>query len=413
MFSVRGVQPALGRAFLPEEDRPGSDRVVVVTDRFWRGHLGADPGVLGRRLTLDGDAYTIVGVMPAAACGCTSDIRPPLEIAFLKPAAYTNATLADHGSHNVTAIARLAPGVSLAQAQADLDAIMQGLAKRHPDQATGYRAIIAPLQDDVVRDVRRSLVVLLGAVGLILLIAGVNVANLLLVRVLAQRREIAIRRALGASRARIVAEITTRAVAVSLLGGAAGLLCGLWTRDLLVAFAPAAIPRLQALTIDARVLSFTLGLSLVTGLLCGLVPAWAVSRDDQSASLRVTESSGSSTRSVLRWRGALTAAEIAAAIVLAVGAGLLIRSLITISGVDLGFQTARVLTLRVALPPGRYPDPRARLAFFEQFSTRAQRLPGVASTGFANRFPLLGGWGKPRSAHRLAPSTWWKPDCRR
>jgi predicted permease len=393
MFAVRGVQPALGRGFVPEEDRPGSDRVVVVTDRFWRGHLGSDPGVLGRRLTLDGDLYAIVGVMPPFACGCTADIRPSLDIAFLKPAAYTDAALANHGNHDVDAIARLAPGVSLAQAQADLDAIMQGLAQRHPGQATGYRAVIAPLQGDVVRTVQRSLVVLLGAVGLVLLIACVNVANLLLVRVLNQRRELAIRRALGASRARIVAEITTRAVALSLLGGAAGLLCGIWTRDLLVAFAPAAIPRLHALAIDARVLLFALALALVTGLLSGLLPAWAISREDKAESLRVTESSGSSTRSVLRWRGVLMAAEIAAAIVLAIGAGLLIRSLITISGVDLGFQTARVLTLRVALPPGRYPDPAARLAFFEELSTRAQRLPGVASTGFANRFPLLGGWG--------------------
>jgi putative ABC transport system permease protein len=393
MFAVRGVQPALGRGFLSEEDRPGSDRVVVVTDRFWRGHLNSDPGVLGRRLTLDGDSYAVVGVMPAAACGCMTDVRPSLDIAFLKPAAYSNAALADHGSHDVDAVARLQPGVSLAQAQADLDGIMQGLAKRHPGQAAQYRVVLAPLQGDVVRDVRRSLVVLLGAVGLVLLIACVNVANLLLVRVLNQRRELAIRRALGASRARIIAEITTRAVALSLLGGAAGLLCGIWTRDLLVGFAPAAIPRLQALTIDARVLLFTLGLSLLTGVLSGLLPAWAISREDQAESLRVTESSGSSTRSVLRWRGALTAAEIAAAIVLAVGAGLLIRSLITISRVDLGFQTARVLTLRVALPAGRYPDAPARLAFFEELSARAQRLPGVASTGFANGFPLLGGWG--------------------
>ena len=402
MFAVRGVQPALGRGFLPEEDRPGGEPVVILTDRFWRGHLGADPGILNRRLTLDGDSYAIVGVMPAAVCGCVTDVRPSVAVAFLKPAAYSAAALANHGSHDVSAIGRLKPGVSLAQAQADLDAIMQGLAKDHPDQATGYRAVIAPLQEDVVRQVRRSLLVLLGAVALVLLIACVNVANLLLVRVLGQQRELAIRRALGASRARIVAEITTRAVALSLLGGAAGLVCGVWTRDLLVAFAPAAIPRLHGLTIDGRVLLFTLGLSLVTGVLSGLLPALALSRAGKAESLRVTESSGSSTGSVLRWRGVLTAAEIAAAIVLAVGAGLLIRSLVFISRVELGFQTERVLTLRVALPLARYPDAQARLAFFEQLSTRAQQLPGVATAGFANSFPLLGGWGG--SLSLLAPT---------
>jgi putative ABC transport system permease protein len=393
IFEVRGVQPAMGRTFLPEEDQPGRDHVVILTDAFWRGRFGAEPNILGRTLRLNGEPYAVIGVMPAAACGCTSDFQTSVQVAFLKPAAYATSVLADHGSHDVAAVGRLKRGVTLAQAQAELDPIMRSLAQRYPGQATGYRALIAPLQDDIVRDVRTSLMVLLGAVGFVLLIACVNVANLLLVRALSQQREFAIRRALGASRSRIIMEITTRALLVSLLGGAAGLACGVWTRDLLVSFAPSAIPRLHPLALNVRVLLVTLGLSLATGLVSGLVSAWPLSREDTADMLKASGSSGSVTRSVLRWRGVLMAAEVAAAVILAVGAGLLIRSLIAVSRVDLGFQTARVLTLRVLLPTTRYPDARARLTFFEALSERMAREPGVAVSAFANRLPLLGGWG--------------------
>jgi putative ABC transport system permease protein len=391
MFTVRGVQPALGRAFVPTEDQPGEDRVVILTDRFWRARLGADPGILGRTLTLDGSPHEVVGVMPPSACACTADVRPSVEVAFLKPAAYSKALLDNHGSHVVEVVGRLKPGVPLAQAQAELDVIMGRLASQYPDQLSEFNVVVASLQADVVRDVRSSLAILLGAVGLVLLVACVNVANLLFVRALNQQREIALRRALGATRARVIAEATIRSLILSILGGIAGLGLGVLARDLLVSFAPANTPRLQAVTLNGMVLVVTAALALGTGLLAGILPAWPLSRESTATALRTN--SGSITRSVLRWRAALMVVEVAAAIVLATGAGLLIRSFVAVSHMDLGFRTESVLTFRVPLPATRYPDARRRLAFFDDLAGRIERQPGVDAAAFANRFPLLGGWG--------------------
>jgi predicted permease len=392
-FAVRGVSPRLGRAFTPDEDRPGRDRVVILTDAFWRARFGADPQVLGRTLTLDGASYEVIGVMPAEACACSMDFRSVPQIAFLRPAAYSDRVLADHGNHEINVVGRLKDGVSLRQAQADLDAIMRGLATRHPDELSEYRVAIGPLHDDIVRNVRRSFIVMLGAVGLVLLVACVNVANLMLVRAAGQRREIAIRRALGATRGRILADAMTRSMLLAILGGVAGLVLGVWTRDLLVAMAPATIPRLRDVSLNARVLAVTAGLSMAVGLLAGVLPAWYSVKDLPTPALRASDLTASSGRSVMRWRGLLMAGEIAAAMVLAVCAGLLVRSLIMVNNVELGFETERVLTLRLTLPDARYPDARARLAFFDDLAGRVKQLPGVVSASFANQFPMRGAWG--------------------
>lgn len=392
-FSVRGAVPRLGRTFLPEEDRPGRDRVVILTDAFWRARLGADPQVLMRRLILDGEPHQIVGVMPPDACACSMDFRPSTPVAFLKPAAYPDRVLADHGHHDIFVVGRLKVGVALAQAQEDLNAVMGRIAERHPDEASGYRVAIAPLQQEIVRNVRRSLLAMLSAVGLVLLIACVNVANLMLVRAVGQKREVAIRRALGATRGQIVAEAMTRSVLIAMLGGFAGLVLGVWVRDLVVSMAPPTIPRLQGVGVNTRVLILNAVLSLATGLLAGILPAWHSASEQSAPALRTSELTASTGRWVMRWPGLLMAGELAAALVLAVGAGLLVRSLVAVSVVELGFQTERVLTLRITLPDARYPDARARFAFFDELAGHVSKLPGITSAAFANQFPMRGAWG--------------------
>ncbi len=391
-MSVLGVQPALGRPFRPEEDRPGREHVVILSDALWRSRFAADRLIVGRSITLNGEPYDVVGVMPPAFQPVTQ-IGSTTAVAFFVPAAYPDELLNNHGDHEIRVVGRLKPGVAVQQGQADLLTVSTRLEERFPQTNTGVRARIAPLNDDIVRNVRTSLLVLLGAVGLVLLVACVNLANLMIVRAIGQRQEIAIRMALGASRGQLVVELLTRGVALATLGGAAGLLCGVWTRDALVALAPSSIPRLDNLVVSPRVLALTAMVSLATGILAALLPAIQMSRRDGVSTLRVTEQSGSSSRSIMRWRGTLMAAEIAAAMVLAIGAGLLVRSLARLNAVELGFETDRVLTVIVRLPDAKYQDQRARATFFEELTPRIQAIPGVRHVAFANQFPMRGGWG--------------------
>src|SRR5262245_14819365 len=391
-FAVLGVAPALGRAFLPEEDRPGREHVVVLSDALWRARFASDRSIVGRTITLNGEPYDVVGVMPQGFQPVTQ-IGSTTAVAVFVPAAYPDDLLNNHGDHAIRVVGRLNTGVALPQAQADLLAVSDSLERRFPRTNTGVRARIAPLNDDIVRNVRTSLLVLMGAVGLVLLVACVNLANLLIVRAIGQRQEVAIRMALGASRRQVAAELLTPGVTLAVLGGAAGLLCGIWTRDALVALAPSSIPRLDHLAVSARVLAVTAAVSLATGLLAALLLALQISRRDGVSALRVTEPSASGSRSMTRWRGALMASEIAAAMVLAIGAGLLVRSLIHLNAVELGFETDRVLTLLVRLPDAKYQNQRSRAAFFEELAPRIQAIAGVRHVAFANQFPMRGGWG--------------------
>jgi len=392
LFAVLGVSPAIGRSFLPEEDRPGREHVVILSDALWRARFAADRSTVGRTITLNGEPYDVVGIMPPSFQPVTQIGATPA-IAFFVPAAYPDELLNNHGDHEIRVVGRLKPGVTLEQGRADLLAVSTALEQRLPDTNTGVRARIAPLNADIVRNVRTSLLMLLGAVGLVLLVACVNLANLLIVRAIGQRHDVAIRIALGASRAQIAIDLLTRGLVLAALGGAAGLLCGVWTRDALVAMAPASIPRLDLVAVSPRVLGATAAISLLTGVLAALLPAIQISRRDASSSLRATEVNASGARSIMRWRGSLMAAEVAAAMVLAIGAGLLVRSLAHLNAIDLGFETDRVLTLMVRLPDAKYKDQRARAAFFEALTPKIQAIPGVRQAAFANQFPMRGGWG--------------------
>src|SRR5579872_7100981 len=320
-FSVLGVSPAQGRAFLPEEDRAGADRVVIVTHEFWERRLGSDPNWSSASVTLEGEKYRIVGIMPP-------DFQAPGQIAdgntesFFLPGAYSAAVASDHGTHQIRAIARLRPGSTIERAQAELDAISARLTRQFPDSNQNLKTAMQPLSSDLVRSTRASLLVMLGAVGLVLLIACANLANLLLARAVARQREITIRLALGASRARVIGELLTQSLVLAVMGSMAGLALGIWTRELLMKMGTGQFPRLASASLDARVLLFTLALSLVTGLAFGIFPALQVSKCGAAESLKSTER-GSAGTGVMRWRNTLMLAEVSLAMILLVGAGLL------------------------------------------------------------------------------------------
>jgi len=351
-FSVLGIQPAQGRSFSPDEDRPGNEHVVIVSHELWQRRFGSDPHMLERTVTLDGQKYKIVGILPAGFRS-PSQFGTSDKLNFYVPAAYPPELLANHADHEVNVVARLKPGVSVREAQAELDAISSRLEHMYPDSNTNIKALITPLGADIVRNVRTSLIVLLAAVGFILLIACANLANLLLVRALGRRREITIRYALGASRLRVIRELITQSTVLALIGCGAGMLLGAWAKDLLLSLAPPDIPRLGDVSLNARVLAFTSILALCTGVLFGAFPAWQASKVRPVESLK-TSGRNLAGASLMRWRIVLMIAEVALSMVLLVGAGLLLKSFVLMNAVDLGSQPERVLAMNINLPEGRY-----------------------------------------------------------
>lgn len=391
-FDVVGVQPALGRTFLKEEDRPQSNHVVIISHELWADRYGLDRAILGRKIVLDDIPYEVIGVMP-------ENFIPPHQIGSVQkmhlyaPVAFDADLLSNRGDHEVAGIARLLPGVTLAQAQSGMDAISERLAKTYPQTNTDVRVGLALFRDDIVRNVQGSLKVLLGTVCVILLVACVNVANLLLVRGGSQRREISVRLALGAGRSRICGELLVQSGLLAVFGCALGLVLGSWTRQALVALAPAGIPRIENASLDWRVLLFTMTVATLATLLFGLLPAWQTSGVGAGEALHATtRGSGAAGYRVMRWRNAMLVAEIALSLILTIGAGLLLHSFVRLSGVDLGFRTDRVLAVGVPLPQARYPTPDSRLAFFEEFERRASALPGVQAVFFGSQFPMRGQW---------------------
>ena len=381
-FHVLGVTPALGRAFNPDEETSGRDRVVVLSHGFWERRFGSRADVVGRTITLSGLPYTVVGIAPAGfKFGNPSDLWAPLR---------TDTTRGRRADF-LAVVGRLGPGTTLDQAQAQMTTIGRALEAQYPESNTGWSPELVSLKEQIVGGIRPALLIFMGAVGLVLLIACANVANLMLMRAAAREREMAIRAALGAGRKRIVRQMLTESLVISLLGGALGLLLAAWGMSALGAAQTGSIPRLEESGVDGRVLLFTLLLSIVTGLLFGLAPALRLVRGKTQASLREGARGASGGIGVHQLRGALVLAEVALALVLLVGAGLLIRSFDRLSQVNPGFDSHAVISAQVVLPRVRYAESASQLAFFDQLLQSARAMPGVESAALASDAPLSGG----------------------
>jgi predicted permease len=381
-FEVLGVPPLAGRWFLPEEDQPGRGHVVILSHRLWQSRFGGDPAIVGRTLLLDGTPHTVVGVMDAT-------FTFPDWAELWTPLAWTAKERAVRGEHSCTVVARLAPGVDLRQAQAEMNAISRRLERQYPEDNKGWGAVVVPLRDDLVGDLRPSLLVLLGAVALVLLIACANVANLVLARTLARRRELAVRLALGAGPRRIVRQVLTETAVLGVVGGALGFLVAGAGVGLVTAFFDDRLPQAIPIRTDGGVLAFTAIVSVFTGLAAGIVPALRLSRASVIDAIKEGGSRSDTDAAGTRVRSVLVVVEVALSLVLLIGAGLTIRSLWRLSDVDSGLDPRNVLTAWLALPEQRYTQPQ-RVAFFDALLARVRALPGIESAGLITNLPLSG-----------------------
>jgi putative ABC transport system permease protein len=390
LFPTLGVQPQLGRNIAAEEDRYGNDRVVVLSYSLWQRRFGGNPGVVNQTIQLDGRTMNVLGVMPAGFH------FPDRETEVWIPLAFTPDLFEEdnRGSHFLNVIARLKPGVTLAHAQADLDTVTARLATEHTSTYRGgFSARVRALHEELVGDLRRALLVLLGAVGLVLLIACANVAHLRLASATSRYREFAIRAALGARRGRVVRQFLTESVLLSLVGGTLGLALAVWVVRALVLLMPKDTPRLEEIRLDYRVVLFTLGTSLLTGIIFGLAPAFQAARTNLNDVLKEAGRSGGDTSRRLRLRNLLVISEFALSLVLLIGAGLMVKSLLRLQEVKPGFEPARLLTMRIALPATKYENFNQSRAFFEQLFDRLDARPDVESVGAINLLPFGGGGG--------------------
>ncbi len=383
LFPLLGVNAILGRTFSPDDDRPGQNHVVLLNYGFWASEFGSDRGAVGKQIELNAEPYTVIGVLP-------KDFHFASENDLWTPLALDRAKPDDRGSHYLEVIGRLQPGVSMQEAAAELDSFARQLARQYPSNYppdAGWGMFLVPLQKEVVGDVRPALLVLFAAVAFVLLIACVNVANLLLARGSARSREISVRMALGAGRKRLVRQLLTESVLVAAIGGAVGVLLAAWGVALLRSIVPRSLPRIGEVGLDARVLAFAAIISVATGVLFGVAPALHITRPTLSEALkqsgRMTADSGGK-----RLRGGLVVMEIAMALVLLIGAGLMVRTLQSLLRVSPGFQSEGLLTARVALPEARYKDGVPLADFFRTLTERIQRLPGVRQAGAASLAPL-------------------------
>ena len=383
LFELLGVAPLHGRAFAAEEDRPGANKVVILSHALWQRRFGSDAGVVGQALTLNGEGHTVVGVMPA------SFQFPDREAEMWVPIAFTQQEAANRGRHYLKVVARLKRGVSLEQARAEMSTIAARLQQQFPEQNTDLGASVEPLHEHLVGDIRPALLVLLGAVGLVLLISCANVANLLLARAAVRQKEIALRTALGASRMRLIRQFLTESVLLAAFGGVIGLLLAVWGVTLLKTFIPENISQVKAINVDTRVLVFTVLVTLLTGLVFGLAPAAQASKFNLNETLKEGGRDAAAARGGNFVRGLLVVAEVAISLVLLVGAGLLINSFLRLRSVDPGFRTDNLLTMSVVLPQQKYPDQARRTAFYTDMLRRVEALPGVHSAGVTNWIPLV------------------------
>jgi len=389
-FPVFRVQPVLGRTLEATDDIPGASPTAVISERLWRSRFGSDPAIVGQTISLDQHAFTVVGILPG-------NLRPPITAAdtqlwvpLLQDAVAMQ--LREHRSgHYLMSVGRLKPGVTPAQAQAEMDSIEKSLERQHPDDNKDWMVRLVSLQNFLVGDVQTALLVILGAVGLVFLIACANVANLQLARAASRGREVSVRVALGASRPRLIRQFLTESILLSLAGGAAGLALAYATVQGLASWLPADLPRISEIHADTRVLLFGLALSLIAGIVFGLAPAWHSAAARFADGLKESGKGLGEDKSRRRLRGALVVAETGLAVVLLVGAGLLIRSFVRLQEVNAGFNATHLLTTSISLPRSQYTKPEQWISFSNEIMERMKVIPGVEDAGIALPLPLAGG----------------------
>jgi putative ABC transport system permease protein len=398
LFPVLGVQPIKGRVFNDGEFGDGNDGVVIISERLWRRRFNSDPQLVGTQVSVNGRSFTVVGIMPAnfefplplfGVQGGTMAERADM----WKPIAFTKAELESRGSRSYGVIGRLKPGVTLAQAQAEADTIVANWHPLFPDNyepATKFGATIYPLHNLVIGGMRPALMILLGAVAMVLLIACANLTTMLLARAGAREREFAIRLALGAGRMQLVRQMLAESILLALIGGTAGLMLAVWGLDLLRSIGAQTVPRLAEVNLDLRVLLVTLGTAVATGIIIGLIPALATGKPELTEALK--EGGRGSTSGIRRnrLRNSLVIAEVALALVLLVGAGLLMKSFVRLQNVHPGFEPKNVLTMEVALPLLKYPRGKPVADFYAEATRRMKALPGVETVAFTTILPLSG-----------------------
>jgi putative ABC transport system permease protein len=389
LFPLLGVAPRLGRVFTPEEDRAGNHSAIL-SDTLWRTRFKADPNAVGRTISINSQSYTIVGVMPPKFAFPISTDPVELWIGAAVDNEGAGALTNQRGNHAIEVIGRLKPGVSLAQAQSEVSRITDALQKQYPGENPDFGALVVPFFERVVGDVKLALMLLLGAVGCVLLIACGNIANLLLARAATRQKEVAVRAALGANRWRVIRQLLTESILLALLGGVAGLLLAWWGTDLLLKLVPGGLPRVTETALSARVLGFTLLISVVTGVLFGLLPALHSFKLDLVTTLKDAGRGSSDGGSGNRTRNALIVTQVAVAFVLLVCAGLLAGSFWRLQQVNPGFDPKNVLTFRVSLPTSKYERNEQIESFYQRLSERMAALPGVTSASAVSVLPLSG-----------------------
>ncbi len=389
-FNVMGTQPFLGRGFLPEEQQEGKDQVVVLSHELWQRQLNSDPQAVGKSILLNLRPHTIVGVLPQSFHSLPATLLNKPALLYRPIVEETSES--QRSARHLRSIGRLKEGVTIQQAQSELSVIAQRLEAQHPESNTNWGIHLVGLHEDTVRDLQKTLWVLLGAVAFVLLIACANVANLLLARSTQRAAEMTIRTALGASRARLLRQVLTESGLLALLGTAAGLLLAVWGVEVIKVLGSKTIPQLQTVELSLPALAFTFGLSLLTALLFGLGPAWQSSRPDLTEALKADGRGLGGGKRRTRLRSVLVVSEIAFALVLLMCAGLLIRTVGHLLKVDPGFEYANSLKMDLGLPALRYSTPEKRIEFYRELTTRVQSLPGVVSAGVITPLPVAGGF---------------------
>jgi putative ABC transport system permease protein len=384
LFSTLGVKPIEGRDFLPEEDQEGRDNVVIISHGLWQRRFGSDPKLIGQTINLNGKACTVIGIMPS------SFWFPNRETELWAPMAFNAKDAENHGGHFIGVTARLKPGITREQAETEMKVIAGRLEQQYPVTNKGWSIKITPILENAVGDMRPALMVLFGAVAFVLLIVCANIANLLLSRAATRQKEIAIRSALGAGRWRVVRQLLTESILLSLVGSIAGLLLAVWGLDLLLALAPKNLPRIQEVSIDGRTLGFTLLLTLFIGLLFGLAPALQASSPNLNDWLKEGSKGGTDSARRHRLRNILVVSEVALSLVLLVGAGLMMKSFLRLQATSTGFNPQNIHVMSIALPDKKYPEDQQQAAFFSTLLEKISAMPGVQSVGASQVLPFAG-----------------------